>query len=490
MPAMTPSDSRRSRSSGCASARRSSMRCSFEKQANARLGNREAQAHDLDRLDELADSSDIRCRVLARRVALLRAADDRQAERESIAALRKQAAVSGDRYWQGRAACAQARFLVAISDYAGAKIAAREAVDAFENAGSPANRIEALSALIEADVWTGEFKDAEHLLEGARAIATEAQDRSSLAQTLMQAASLATGRLEYARAAEVSEQAAQEYRAIGDRVGEAHALVSVAAAAIRISQWGRGVAANVAAAQVFDAIGDSAGLARVMMNLGFLHARCGDLETASERFGRARELYERLGDRRNYAASLVNESFVASARGLAADAKKWAQTAVDIAAEIGYPLLQAIALANLGGAESVLGELDAAIEHMERGFAMERELGQKLVGNLAEAAVARVKRGELHVAAEMAEQIMAADRARFEAAFFPPYSPWTAACIFHWSGDQAAQEQTALALAFELYESIAASIDVPELRAHFEALPFNRAILAAKAEGVWPSLPA
>ncbi len=458
-------------------------------EANARLGNREAQALDLDRLDALADTSDLRCRVLARRVALLRASDDRQAEREAVAALRQHASVAGDRYWQGRAACADARLLVATSDYAGAKDAAREAVDAFESAGTPANRIEALSALIEADVWTGEFKDAEHLLEGARTIAIEAHDRSSLAETLMQAASLATGRLEYARAADVSEQAAEEYRAIGDRVGEAHALVGVAAAAIRISQWGRGEAANVAAAQVFDAIGDSSGLARVMMNLGFLHARCGDLETASERFARAGELYERLGDRRNYAASLVNESFVASARGLALDAKQRAQTAVGIAAEIGYPLLQAIALANLGGAESILGELDAAIEHMERGYALEQELGQKLVGNLAEAALARVKHGELHVAAEMAEQIMAADRARFEAAFFPPLSPWTAACVFHWSGDQEAQAQSALQLAYELSTSIAASIDVPELRAHFDALPFNKAIAVAVNEGIWPAMP-
>ncbi len=74
--------------------------------ANARLGNREAQVRDLDLLDWLAESPDVRCRVLERRIALLRSSEDRRAERNAIEALRRQAASIDDPVWQGRAASA------------------------------------------------------------------------------------------------------------------------------------------------------------------------------------------------------------------------------------------------------------------------------------------------------------------------------------------------------------------------------------------------
>ena len=72
---------------------------------------------------------------------------------------------------------------------------------------------------------------------------------------------------------------------------------------------------------------------------------------------------------------------------------------------------------------------------------------------------------------------------------FPPNPPWIAACIFHWSGDEARARQV-LEWASELAKSYLSSIDVPELRVHFEALPFFAAIAEAKDAGRWPSLPA
>ncbi len=457
--------------------------------ANARLGNRDAQFADLDRLDQLAETAELRCRILDRRIALLHSSDDREAERLTIEALRAHAVAAGDRRWQGRAGSAHARFLVATAHYRSAKAAACEALAHFENVGTPSDRIETLSSLIDASIWTGELDEADRLLEQARSLASGAGDRSAIAETLMRTWAIAVAREQYERALAVSQEAAEEYRSIGDRIGEAHALLDIGAAALFLSQWERARTANLVAAQTFEALGDRTSIARALMNLGLLHLRGGDLAEAGELFARAQEHYERLGNRAGQALLQVNGSFVALWRGDPKEAKRLALAAVDASLEIGHVSLRAVALANLGLAERELRELRAALAHMEEALALDRELGRiPDAGDIADAALAHVMNDELPVAVGLAEQILASGKSRVDTSTFPPYPAWIAACIFHWADDEKRARQ-ALDWAAQISESIAASIDVPDLRAHFEALPFNVGIGDAKSEGRWPPLP-
>jgi tetratricopeptide (TPR) repeat protein len=150
---------------------------------------------------------------------------------------------------------------------------------------------------------------------------------------------------------------------------------------------------------------------------------------------------------------------------------------------------RAQALANLGAAERDLGELDAAVAHMEEGLALQLELGRMpdAVSDLADAALAYTLRGDLDRALDCAEKILTVDRAWAQAAIFAPYPPWVVTCVLHWKGDPRAQ--TALSWAAELRTSTAASIDAPELRERFINLPFNLAIQEAVERGHWPRLP-
>ena len=456
-------------------------------EANARLGHRQAQTGDLDRLEQLAESAELHCRILGRRILLLRWSDDRQAEREAIEALRRHALTSGDRYWQGRAACADARFLVATAQYAAAKEAAREALAHFEAAGGVRDRIEALLPLSASEEATGNIDEADRLLEQARSIASGGGDRSAIAETLMQAARFRRP-WRQERALSLSEKALEQYRAIGDRVGEARALTSISAAATWLQRWERARGAIVAAGEIFEATDDRVGLMRVLRNQASLHFRCGDFTRARGFFARAREQCERLGERSLLGILRANEAAVAICQDRPQEAKSLAQAALDISREIEQPVLRSVALLHVGLAERDLGELEAALVHMDEALALAREAQiEDIATTLALVALARAMHGDLAVAMDLAEEIFVSDRSLMNSTIFPPYPPWIAACVFHWSGDEERARQ-ALDWASQLALSISGSIDVPELRTHFEALWFNIAIAKAKEANRWPPL--
>lgn len=461
----------------------------MREQANARLGRRDEQVADLNRLDALALKSPLRAEALHRRVELLHAVGDRDAERRAIAELRAEAQQNGDGHWQGVADCADAWCKISIGDYAGAEQLVRTALKHLEISGSAAERTDALSALAEIEVSTGSPDAAERTLRQAQTIAREAGDGRALVGALMQAVAAAVSLQQFERVEEFGAQAAALYRSQGDRIGEARALVSMAAASVRLWRWESAREANLRAAATFELAGDRRGLARVLMNLGMLHGRCGDFEQGRNFIARAREHQLYLGDDRARTASLLNESFLALWQGEAKQARALARQALRIADAMGHTAYRAQALANLGAAERDLGDLDAAIAYMQDGLSLQLALGRlpDAVSDLADAALAHFLRGNRESALELIDRILELDRAWTDAAIFPPYPPWVAARILHAAADGRAAE--ALAWASRLAASFAASIDVPELRACFEALPFVSEIRSAAERDIWPPLP-
>ena len=343
--------------------------------------------------------------------------------------------------------------------------------------------------LIEAQLAMGEFAEAEQRLETLHELATAAGDRAALCRALMRVVSAATFKQEFERAADRAREALQLYRATGDRIGEAHALASVAMACVRLSRWNEARSANLAAAEIFEAVGDRRGLARAQMNLGMLHARFGAFAIAREHLVSARVHHDALGDRRAHTASTLNESFVALWQGHPAEAKRLALDAVGAAREMDHAAYVATALANLGAAERDLGELDAAIAHMEEGLAMQLALNRMAdgVSDLADIALAYALRGDLPAAQTFAERIIAIDTSWTDTAIFPPYPLWIVSCILHWSGDDRAP--TIFDWARQLATTLAESIAEPDFRAHFEALPFYAAMQKIDGEEGWPARP-
>ena len=462
----------------------------IREEANALLGQRAVQGADLRRLQTLALDDVTRCSVLHRVVLHFHAGDDRDAEQRSISALISHATSIADTRWEGLGLVANARLLLSTSDYAAAKASAAEATRLFAITGTARDRFEALSTLLEAEVTLGDLAEAEQLLEQLQKLAIASRDRAVLGETFMCAVSTATMKQEFGRAAAAATDALEHFRVIGDRVGESHALANLAMANVRLSRWAQARSANVAAAAMCDLIGDRRGLARALMNLGMLHGRCGDWKTARDHFRAAREHHVALGDRRAQAAALLNESFIAIGQGKPADAKVLATQAYDIAKGMEHTAFMAAALANLGAAERDLGELDAAIEHMEKGLAMQFALNRMAdaVADLADAALAYAQRGNLADALRVAEQILAVDASWIDSAIFPPHPLWVVACVFHWTGDDRAAGS--YETAWKLAQALARSIADPQLHASFKRLPFYTAMAAIDGVNGWPMLPA
>ena len=462
----------------------------IREEAHSLLGQRAGRGADLDRLQTLPLDNPTRNTVLHRVVLHLHTGDDHDAEGRSIATLMEHATATADTYWQGRAHVRQARFLLSTGDYAGAKAAAAEAMRLSEPADPTRDRLEAISTFLEATLTLGELTEADELLVQLQDLAATSGDPAALGQALLSAMSAATMKQDFGLAATAAMSALEQFRAIGDRVGESQALASLAMANVRLSRWDEARATNVSAASICEVIGDRRGVARALMNLGMLHSRCGDWETGRAHFAAARAQHVAFSDRRAQTAALLNESFIALGQGQPADAKTLAAEAWDIAKSMDHVSFVAAALANLGAAERDLGELDAAIEHMEQGLAMQLALNRMsdAAGDLADVAIAYARRGDLVKARDLAEQILAIDASSLESAIFPPYPLWVVACIFRWTDDdRAAGIHTT---AWQLAQTHAEKISEPQLRASFERLPFVVEMAAVDGAKGWPASPA
>ncbi len=461
----------------------------LREEANGRLAHRDAQIADLNRLDAMVADVLLRCRAFDRRVRLLASGDDREAELFAIEMLDVQAEQSKDPRWQGRSASSRAHYFLTTGQFALAKRSAQRAIALFEDAGTIVDRTQALSSLLDAHVCVGEYDAAEQCAAQTRELADRAGDRAAQAESLAQAATVAQARTEYERSVALLQQAAEHYAAIGDRLAEARTLATMAVQAILLSRWELARQANHKAAQVFEAVGDGMGLARVLQNQGYLYLRCGDLAQAREYFARVRERGERIGDRRLAAGMLSDESFVAIWQGLPNEAKALALQGIEAADTLEHRYYAAVAMANLGVAERDLGELDLGLQHIEAGLAVYEELDRSrdAIDCLADAALTHAMRGDLATAVTIAGNILD-EEDEIQGAVFPPYPLWIAACIFHWAGD-GARAARALDRAARTADALATSIDAPELRAHFLALPFNPQIQAAKTAGTWPAPP-
>lgn len=460
----------------------------IREEANARLGRRQAQGNDLERLLALVDDRELRYRVLRRMVERQRVAGEREAEARAIDALYAAARDAGDPRLDAAAIVEDARYRIAVGRYAQAHALACDALQRLD----PAQRefFEALTVRIDAETSLGNFAEAERSIADLVARAASAGDRWATCEALLRRVSAAMLQQRFETAIASARDMLAEYRIIGDRLGEARALANIATAALRLSRWDEAREANRLAAILCEEIGDRQGVARIEMNLGMLLGRCGDFTGARRALLSARYHHERLGDRRAIAAAAINEGFVALWQGDASAAERLAHEALSVAREMDHAPFVATALANLGAAERDLGKFDDAIAHMREGIELQVRLDRMAdgVSDYADLALAHAMRGDLAAACEVVERVLALDRSWAERAIFPPYPVWVVARVLRAAGDARAPE--ILAWASHLARTVAASIDSNDLRARFEALPFVVEIARARDLGHWPEIAA
>jgi tetratricopeptide (TPR) repeat protein len=209
---------------------------------------------------------------------------------------------------------------------------------------------------------------------------------------------------------------------------------------------------------------------------------------------RGRERLERMLEAARADGDLRMEYFATSNLGVAAyvagdcvAAKEFELRALDLARRLGSKGLAALVLGDLGLAECEIGNLDAALAHLEEAVAIHRELDQRLElsTNLARLAHVCALRGERERARAAVRELLEQDYTRPELVEDPAEVLWNVAQALHACGDEPEAYEVA-GRAAQLQADRLATIDLPEYRESAAGLRWYRALVRACSAGVWP----
>jgi len=455
---------------------------------HAHRGQRAEQRTTLALLDlaarALGDPERI-CEVLLRQIHLARAVGERAAEAELIAAL---SALAATPRWQAEALQAAAAHALLLSQFDQARALAEQALALWESLAQAAGQVECDTLLAEAAVHQGQFGQAQAWLSRATALAGSQANPSLVIQTLRSAAIAAMVQVEPVAAQRLAQQMLELCRATGDRVGEADAHARLASAATRAFQVAEARQHYAQAEELFRQVGDRKGQAATAVNAAMLLANLGHYTEAQAQDRRAATLFADLDDVRGQAVSAINLAWHATLQGDYAAARDSASRALDLAQAMHSPVLEAYALSNLGAAERELGELPAAIAHMQAGVALRQTLGQTVeyATDLCDLTIAYLRAGQIGAARQTADEMLGLLAAAPEQMTYPQYLLWAASQAYLASGEtQRAAEL--LAQAHAALQHKAEAIPDPESRASFLQMAFNRELLAAFQRGQPPA---
>jgi DNA-binding SARP family transcriptional activator len=451
----------------------------LREKARGRRGDRSGQREDIDALETLAgDDPRARFGVLTRRVLLARALGDSEEEGRLISGMIALADGLGDE--------ARAQALVERATHAGLRSRqveglepARAALALYERLGDQRGQLDCLCLLVDFTTNVGDLPASREYLAQMRDRAASLADRAVEARALAVAGTAALLRQEYRECFDLTERALALNVATGDREAEAASRGRLAVTAVRLDDLATALREFERTLEAYGSMGHKRGLAITYTNRTTLLMRLGLFEEALDSIERSNAYFETVGEQRTIVANFVNASFVKLQRGDPEAARALAESALGSAREIGFPLFEAAALANLGNAERALGEFESAIGHMEAGIALRRPIQQPrdFADDLADLTLAYVVAGRKAEALRTARELEAIGTESFDGAFWPHYTWWAVASGLAAGGeDEAAGEAAARALA--ALRSFAAKIEDAATRAAFLELPVNQKIAA------------
>lgn len=448
--------------------------------AHGRQGDRAAQRADIDELERIAgDDKHAAFDVLLRRTLLARALGESDDEGRTIAAMEAVARELGDE--------ARAEALLQSATHAGLRsrqtegiAPAREALAIYERLGDARGQLECLILLVDFTTNVGDLEASRAHLEAMHARANSLADRAIEARALVVAATAALLRQEYRECIEMTERALPIQIETGDREAEAASRGRIAAAASFTGAFRIALDQYEKALETYAAMGHKRGLGVTYTNRAMLLLRLGLFDDALDSIERSKEYFESARERRTIVANLVNASFVKLQLGDALAAKDLAQAALTLAKEIGFPVFEAGALANLGNAERALGEFEEAIAHMEAGVALRRPIQEPrdFADDLSDLTLAYVDAGRTSAALTIAEELERIGQAAFDGSFWPHYPRWAISRAYAAAGKHAEAREAAARARAEL-ERFARSIDDDRARDAFLTVTVNQTIAAS-----------
>jgi DNA-binding SARP family transcriptional activator/tetratricopeptide (TPR) repeat protein len=453
------------------------------------LGDRDGQRTaigDLQALAQHATDPELMREALRRRIVLAHDCGERNDERDAIAALAER--LSGARIpWQATFAQLKGSYLTAIGSYREARSVMADALSQVSALDHPRIYVECRCALVELARFEGRYADVRAFLDELPTF--EATYDVAQVVTLLETACAAAMTIQDFPAVKASAERLLEHaRAIGYREGEAAAYRFRGTAALRLFEVDQARAFLTRAIEMFRGLGRRLKELRALGDLANLYTTIGRFDEAIEQFEAADRIALEISYDFGHVACLNNISHVAHLKGDFALAKSAATRALDGAERIGAPSARAHALVSIGVSERELGELDAAIAHLEEGTALERQLNETAdVGeDLCELIIALLLCKQLTRAETLAAEVLALAEDSEHRLSRPQFLFWTAAAVSRAAGDHA-QARTLLDRARASLDDLEALIPEAESRQAFRELSRNRLIDDAFDNDRWPT---
>ncbi len=304
------------------------------------VGDRDAQAKDLETLGALADTLDI-------------------PEKRATFALR------------------QANYHLVTSDYPAAIEAAGQAIKFSQQALAPETETKGHIIRGKAAWQQSAYEEAKTHLEHAAALAKQAQNRSDEAESYLNLGAVYWYQGDHTAAQERYQEALTTYQEIGDRQNEAGCLSSMGAIHGELGDYVAAQHYSEQALTICQEIGYRRGETILNANLGVDYYDLGDYATAQAYLNRALKISREAGNRWVEALSLDTLGLVHQGLGVPEAANDFYAGALTIQRNIGDRNSIGYTLTHLGHTLTSLRKFETAAETYAEALALRRELGQE-----------------------------------------------------------------------------------------------------------------
>ena len=450
-------------------------------------GDQQNRLKSLESLEALSDEFDTELKLdtLLRRVHFYRATGELASESTALETLR--GLVTEDSpLWRAHLLLESGLYEHERGAHGESIALLREAATLYRRENQHSQHVKTLCALVDVLTVEGSVAEASDCLVEAQRIAERSSDAECVARTLRSAVTSLMWNQEFFVAHSMAERVLAVSREMGDVPGEASAHERLAVISARTFDFGEARAHYDAALSLYRTLRSPHGLAVVLLNRGIYLTRVSKFDEAGESFAEALELFSRLKDLRGQFIARLDLGMLAYFGERFRDARTAAHEALRIARTMGNTGFEAMALANLGAAEREMGQLKLAIRHMRQGLAHYKNMQRAIdyLGDLSDLIIAYLRSGEYDLALEEATKMLTLLRESPDRPQYPQYVLWAAAWAHRKCNPEVARALLTEAHAeycflYEKHPDDAA-------KAAFAEMFFNRAMLRAWRDDVWP----
>ncbi len=434
----------------------------------------------LDRALELLppEAAAVRFELLTQRLKMVHIMGERDQEAADLDRLQQLAEVMDDARCQAQVAVDRMRFHLVTGAYEEALALGDRAQALADAAADTSLQAIALGNRGNALMLLGRYSEARPAIERAIKLARAADSRHAITNFTRILGILAEELGDFETERRAYEESLIMAREMGDRISERRALNSLGVAALNEGNYGRARDFHEQSLAIARAIGDRVGEGTVLGNLGVGATMLGEYEEARQLFERSRRLAVEANDRTGITINTPNLANILTHLGQTDAALSYYDEARRGVEETGDRPLLGYILNGKGRALLQGGRLAEAEETLRRAYELRRELGQHHTAAESQAFLgeALAATGQPAAAVGEAEAVLAfLQDGQLESAedelrvFLSLYR------VLHAAGDERAM--AVLRQAHARLLDTAAALDETSRHAYLSNVPWNREII-------------